>query len=53
MFSDYHNPNDFWQHQWMHKNDDMNDDDRLKVAILQAVVIIAMTLGGLLLCALF
>ena len=49
---DYHNPNDFWRHHWMPK-DDMNDDERIAVGILQGVVIFIMLMGGLLLCALF
>ena len=48
----YHNPNDFWRHHWMPK-DDMNDDDRIAVGILQGVVIFIMLMGGLLLCAFF
>lgn len=49
----YHNPNDFWRHHWEPRKDDMNDDERIAVGILQGVTFFIILMATLLLCALF
>lgn len=46
---DYYDPNDHWLHR---QSDDMNDDDRMKAAIMQCVVFLVLLIVGLALCAL-
>ena len=46
---DYYDPNDHWLHR---QSDDMNDDDRMKAAIMQCAVFLILLIVGLALCAL-
>ena len=46
---DYYDPNDHWLHR---QSDDMNDDDRMKAAIMQCVAFLILLIVGLALCAL-
>ena len=46
---DYYDPNDHWLHR---QSDDMNDDDRMKAAIMQCAVFLILLIVGLVLCAL-
>lgn len=51
MFGDYHNPNDFWRPPM--QNDDMNDEDRMAMGIVQGIVFFALIMSLMLMCALF
>lgn len=53
MFGDYHNPNDYWQHNGYDQYKDMNPDERMAAGCLQGAAFFAMLLVGILLCALF
>ena len=53
MFGDYHNPNDYWQHNGYDQYKDMNPDERMAAGCLQGAALFLMLVVGILLCALF
>lgn len=53
MFGDYHNPNDYWQHNGYDPYKDMNPDERMAAGCLQGAAFFLMLVVGILLCALF
>lgn len=50
MFSNYHNPNDFWGHD-PYKG--LNDDERIAAGCMQGIIYIIAMAIGILLCSLF
>lgn len=53
MFSDYHNPNDYWQHNPMMQDPNIDPDDAMKSGCLVCVFYLTALIVGLLLCLLF
>lgn len=54
MFSDYHNPNDYWQHNPMMKDDqNIDPDDAMKSGCFVCLFYLIAFAVGVLLCALF
>lgn len=53
MFGDYHNPNDYWQHNGYDQYKEMNQDERMAAGCLQGAAFFLMLVVGILLCALF
>ena len=54
MFSDYHNPNDYWQHNPMMKEDqNIDPDDAMKSGCFVCLFYLIAFAVGVLLCALF
>ncbi len=50
MFSNYHNPNDFWGHD-PYKG--LNDDERITAGCMQGIIYIIALAAGILICSLF
>ena len=53
MFSDYHNQNDYWQHNPMMQDPNIDPDDAMKSGCLVCVFYLTAIIVGLLLCLLF
>ena len=52
MFSDYHNPNDYWQHNPMMQDPNIDPDDAMKSGCFVLVFYIVAFIVGVVLCAL-